>query len=119
LGDAAGITQFGVNLLKLPPGTWSSQRHWHTAEDEFVYVVEGEVVLVTNDGEQTLRAGDSAGFKCGVADGHQLQNRSSRDAVVLEIGTRRPEEDDVDYPDIDLRAPRGRNGFTHKNGTRY
>jgi len=119
LGDAAGITQFGVNLLKLSPGTWSSQRHWHTAEDEFVYVVEGEVVLVTNDGEETLRAGDSAGFKSGVADGHQLQNRSSRDAVVLEIGTRRPEEDDVDYPDIDLRAPRGRNGFTHKNGTRY
>ncbi|HEY2591198.1 MAG TPA: cupin domain-containing protein [Steroidobacteraceae bacterium] len=119
LVDAAGLSQFGVNLLKLPPGTWSSQRHWHSVEDEFVYVIEGEVVLVTNAGEQVLRAGDSAGFKSGVADGHHLQNRSAREAVVLEIGSRRPEEDDVDYPDIDLRAPRGRNGFTHKNGTRY
>lgn len=119
LGDAAGLTQFGVNLLRLPPGTWSSQRHWHSAEDEFVYVLEGEVVLVTNDGEQTLHAGDSAGFKCGVADGHQLQNRSSREVVLLEIGTRRPEEDEVEYPDIDLRVPPGRNGFTRKNGTRY
>lgn len=119
LGDAAGLTQFGVNLLRLPPGTWSSQRHWHSAEDEFVYILEGEVVLVTNDGEQTLRAGDSAGFKCGVADGHQLQNRSGREAVLLEIGSRRTEEDEVDYPDIDLKAPPGRKGFTHKDGTRY
>lgn len=119
LGDAAGLTQFGVNLLRLPPGTWSSQRHWHTVEDEFVYVLEGEVVLVTNDGEQTLRAGDSAGFRSGVADGHQLQNRSAREAIVLEVGSRRPEEDEVDYPDIDLRAPRGRKGFTRKDGTRY
>jgi uncharacterized cupin superfamily protein len=119
LGDAAGLTQFGVNRLTLPPETWSSQRHWHTAEDEFIYVLEGEVVLVTNDGEQTLRAGDSAGFKSGVADGHQLQNRSTQPAVVLEIGARRPEDDEVDYPDIDLRVPRGRKGFTHKDGTRY
>jgi uncharacterized cupin superfamily protein len=119
LGDAAGLSQFGVNLLKLPPGTWSSQRHWHSAEDEFVYIIEGEVVLVTNAGEQVLRAGDSVGFKSGDADGHHLQNRSAREAVVLEIGSRRPEEDEVDYPDIDLRVPRGRNGFTHKNGTRY
>ncbi len=119
LGDAAGLAQFGVNLLKLPPGTWSSQRHWHSAEDEFVFVVQGEVVLVTNAGEQTLRAGDSVGFKSGVADGHHLQNRSAREAVVLEIGSRRTEEDDVDYPDIDLRAPPGRKGFTHKDGTPY
>ncbi|MGH8219245.1 MAG: cupin domain-containing protein [Steroidobacteraceae bacterium] len=119
LGDAAGLTQFGVNLLELPPGAWSSQRHWHSAEDELVYVVEGEVVLVTNAGEQTLRAGDSAGFKSGVADGHQLQNRSGRKAIVLEIGSRRPDEDEVDYPDIDLKVPRGRNGYTRKDGTRY
>ncbi len=119
LGDAAGLTQFGVNLLRLAPGTWSSQRHWHTAEDEFVYVIEGEVVLVTNSGEEMLRTGDSAGFKSGVADGHQLQNRSSREAVVLEIGSRRTAEDEVDYPDIDLRAPPGRKGFTHKDGTPY
>jgi uncharacterized cupin superfamily protein len=119
LGDAAGLTQFGVNLLRLPPDTWSSQRHWHSAEDEFVYVVEGEVVLVSNAGEQTLRAGDSVGFKAGVVDGHQLQNRSAREAVVLEIGARHPEEDEVDYPDIDLRVPRGRKGFTRKDGTLY
>jgi len=119
LGDAAGLTQFGVNLLRLSAGTWSSQRHWHTVEDEFVYIIEGEVVLVTNDGEQTLRAGDSVGFKSGVADGHQLQNRSGREAVVLEIGSRRPAEDEVDYPDIDLKAPPGRKGFAHKDGTLY
>ena len=118
LGDAAGLSQFGVNLLNLPPNTWSSQRHWHSMEDEFVYVIEGEVVLVTNAGEQTLRAGDSAGFKSGVADGHHLQNRSSSKAVVLEIGSRHPEEDEVDYPDIDLRAARGRK-VTHKDGTPY
>src|SRR5258706_12786774 len=70
LGDAAGLTQFGVNLLRLPPGAWSSQRHWHTHDDEFVYVLSGEVVLVTNDGEEILRAGDAAGFKAGESNGH-------------------------------------------------
>jgi uncharacterized cupin superfamily protein len=79
LGDAAGLDQFGVNLMRLPPGQWTSQRHWHTAEDEFTWVVEGEVVLVENgEGETILRAGDCAGFKAGVANGHHLQNRSDR-----------------------------------------
>jgi uncharacterized cupin superfamily protein len=119
LGDAAGLTQFGVNLNRLPPGAWSSQRHWHTAEDEFVFVVEGEVVLVTDAGEETLRAGDCAGFKAGTRDGHHLQNRSSTDALVLEIGTRLPQEDEVFYPDIDLRAVKGRAGFVHRDGTPY
>jgi len=91
LGDAAGLTQFGVNLLRLPPGAWSSQRHWHTEEDEFVYVLSGEVVLVSDDGEEVLRAGDAAGFKAGDRNGHCLQNRSDSDARVLEIGTRIPE----------------------------
>lgn len=118
LGDAAGLSQFGVNLLKLPPGTWSSQRHWHSAEDEFVYVIEGEVVLITNAGEQVLRAGDCVGFKSGVADGHHLQNRSARQAIVLEIGSRHPQEDEVDYPDVDMRVLRGRK-VTHKDGTPY
>src|SRR6476661_1222240 len=76
LGEAAGLTQFGVNLLRLDPGVWSSQRHWHTAEDEFVMVLEGEVVLVTEAGEEVLRAGDCAGFRAGEPDAHQLQNRS-------------------------------------------
>ncbi len=119
LGDAAGLTQFGVNLLRLPPGCWSSQRHWHAAEDEFVFVVEGEVVLVTNQGEETLRAGECAGFKAGAADGHHLQNRSSRDALVIEIGTRRPQEEEVIYPDIDLKLPRGVGSFTHADGSPY
>src|SRR6266849_3309559 len=88
LGDAAGLTQFGVNLLRLPPGAWSSQRHWHTGEDEFVYVVSGEVTLTTDAGEELLRAGDAAGFKANDSDGHCLQNRAAQDAVVLEIGTR-------------------------------
>src|SRR6266513_3352291 len=77
LGDAGGLTQFGVNLLRLPPGAWSSQRHWHTGEDEFVYVVSGEVVLVTDAGEEVLRAGDAAGFPAGDTNGHCLQNRSN------------------------------------------
>ncbi len=114
LGDAAGLTDFGVNLLRLPPGTWSSQRHWHTAEDEFVYVLEGEVVLVTDAGEETLRQGDCAGFKAGAPDGHHLQNRSQADAVLLEVGSRKA-EDAADYPDIDLRySP---DGYTRKDGS--
>ena len=119
LGDAAGLTQFGVNLNRLPPGTWSSQRHWHTAEDEFIFVVQGEVVLVTDAGEEILRAGDCAGFKAGVQEGHHLQNRSSAEALVLEVGTRRPETDEVFYPDIDLRALKGRAGYAHRDGQPY
>ena len=119
LGDVAGITQFGVNLLRVPPGVWSSQRHWHAAEDEFVYVLEGEVVLVTDDGEEVLRAGDCAGFKAGETNGHHLQNRSDADAVLLEIGTRDPERDGVDYPDIDLMIRAGARAFLRKDGTPY
>ena len=119
LGDAAGLTDFGVNLLRLPPGVWSSQRHWHTAEDEFLYVLEGEVVLVTDAGEQILKAGDCAGFKAGIKEGHHLQNRSSRDAVVLEIGSRKVAEDEGEYPDIDLRFLKGDAGYAHMDGTPY
>jgi uncharacterized cupin superfamily protein len=119
LGDAAGLTDFGVNLLRLPPGAWSSQRHWHSAEDELVFIVEGEVTLVTDAGEETLKAGDCAGFKAGVPDGHHLQNRSPRDAVVLEIGSRKVAGDEVDYPDIDLRFLKERAGFAHKDRTPY
>jgi uncharacterized cupin superfamily protein len=119
LGDAAGLTDFGVNLLRLPAGTWSSQRHWHSAEDEFVYVLAGELVLVTDTGEEILRAGDCAGFKSGVLDGHHLQNRSQREAVGLEIGSRKVAEDEGDYPDIDLRFLKGDAGYVHKDGTPY
>jgi uncharacterized cupin superfamily protein len=116
LGDAAGLTQFGVNLLRLPPGQWSSQRHWHTAEDEFTWVVEGEVVLVENEGETVLRAGDCAGFKAGVANGHHFQNRSDRDALLLEMGSRKPEIDGCDYPDIDLILREGEETYRHRDG---
>ena len=124
LGDAVGLTQFGVNLMRLEPGTWSSQRHWHTAEDEFVWVVEGEVVLVEdpqgeNGGETILRAGDCAGFKAGVANGHQIQNRSNAPAVLLEMGTRRPDEDGCDYPDLDLMILPGEETYRHRDGTPY
>ena len=120
LGDAAGLTQYGVNLLRLPPGAWSSQRHWHTKEDEFVYVVSGEVTLVTDSGAEVLRAGDCAGFKADDPDGHCLQNRSDRDAVVLEVGTRVP-GNAAHYNDIDMMAPAGGKParFTHRDGTPY
>jgi uncharacterized cupin superfamily protein len=117
LGDAVGLTDFGVNLSRLPPGKWSSQRHWHTHEDEFVIVLEGEVVLVENDGETILRAGDCAGWKAGVQNGHCLQNRSGADAVYLEIGSRKPDEDECDYPDIDMIT--GPGGYLHRDGTPY
>ncbi|MBN9318416.1 MAG: transcriptional regulator [Caulobacterales bacterium 68-7] len=119
LGDAAGLDQFGVNMLRLPPGQWSSQRHWHTAEDEFVFVVSGEVVLVTNAGEEVLRAGDCAGFKAGVADGHHIQNRSDAEAVLLEVGSRKPGEDGCDYPDLDLILRPGEGNYRHRDGTPY
>src|SRR6185503_12270152 len=106
LGDAAGLTQFGVNLLRLPPGAWSSQRHWHTGEDEFVYIVSGEVVLASDAGEEVLRAGDAAGFKANDGDGHCLQNRSGQDAVVLEIGSRVPTSVGY-YSDIDMMVQPG------------
>jgi uncharacterized cupin superfamily protein len=118
LGDAAGLTQFGVNLLKLPPGEWSSQRHWHTAEDEFVYVVAGELVLVTDAGEQTLRAGDCAGFKAGDPIGHHLQNRSNADAIVLEVGSRNA-ADGTFYSDIDMLIRPHTDEFVHRDGTPY
>jgi uncharacterized cupin superfamily protein len=119
LGDAADLTQFGINLLKLPPGAWSSQRHWHTASDEFVFVLTGEVVLVTDDTEEILRSGDAAGFKAGEANGHCLQNRSTNEALVLEIGTRVPNDTGY-YADIDMVCPQmGSRRFTHRDGTSY
>lgn len=118
IGDAAGLTQFGVNLCTLPPGAWSSQRHWHTQSDELVYVVSGEVTLVTDGGEEVLRPGDFAGFKAGDADGHCFQNRSAWPAVIMEIGTRVAEEA-VFYSDIDLRIVPGKPGYAHRDGTPY
>ena len=120
LGNVVGLDQFGVNLTRLKPGAQSAQRHWHAAEDEFVFVVEGTLVLCENDGETVLAAGDAAGFKAGVANGHCLVNRSTQDAVYLEIGTR-SRRDEVDYPEIDLRLRKDENGmrYAHKSGEPY
>ncbi|CAN5357969.1 cupin domain-containing protein [soil metagenome] len=120
LGDASGLSQFGVNLLTLPSGAWSSQRHWHEHEDEFVYVLEGQVVLVTDAGEQPLGPGMAAGFPAGRRDGHHLVNRSERPARVLEVGTRAP-QDEGEYSDIDMKfvADGSEARFLHKNDEPY
>ena len=120
LADVAGLTQYGVNLVRLPPGAWSSQRHWHLTQDEFVYVVSGEVTLVTDAGAETLRAGDCAGFKAGDRDGHHFQNRSNTDVTFLEMGTRLA-DDGAHYPDIDMIVPaRSTPGtYTPRDGTPY
>src|SRR4051812_32062875 len=120
LGNVVGLDQFGANLTRLKPGMQSSQRHWHETEDELVYMLEGEVVLCENDGETVLKPGDAAAWKAGVANGHCLVNRSARDAVYLEIGSRR-KDDRVDYPDIDLLNTKadGVQAFFHKSGEPY
>lgn len=117
LGDAFGLSQFGVNLLELPPGAWSSQRHWHERQDELVYVLEGEVVLVTDEGETTLTVGMTAGFPAGNRNGHHLVNRSQSAARVLEVGTRTVEEV-AHYSDIDMmvRNTADGGGFFTKDG---
>ena len=120
LGDALGLTKIGVNLTTLMPGVESSMRHHHTHEDELVYVLEGEVVLVTDAGEQTLTAGLCAGFPAGSGDGHQLVNRSDRPAVYLEISNR-DDADTASYPDVDLAYRKTPTGFkfTHRDGVPY
>ena len=122
LGDALGLTRIGINQTTLPPGKESSMRHWHTHEDEFVYVLEGEVVLRTEVGEQLLTAGMCAGFPAGSADGHQLVNRSDRPAVYLEVSNR-DGEDTGHYsePEVDLlwNPPHARGRFTRRDGTPY
>ena len=120
LGDAAGLTRIGFNYTVLMPGKESSMRHWHTHEDELVYMLSGELVLVTDAGEQTLRAGQCAGFPAGRTDGHHLVNRGKEPAVYLEISNR-DDEDSAHYPDVDLRwnAPEARGKYSHKDGRPY
>jgi uncharacterized cupin superfamily protein len=119
LGDAGGLSDFGVNLTHLPPGQWSSQRHWHSADDEFVYIISGEVTLITDNGEEILRAGDCAAFPKNVANGHHLINKSNAMVVYLEIGTRSGGKDICNYPDIDLRIDSSKGWYEHKDGTLY
>jgi len=119
LGDALSLTKIGVNLTTLLPGKESSMRHYHTREDELLFVLEGEVVLRTDEGEQLLTAGTCAGFPAGSRNGHQLVNRSDRPARYLEISNR-DAEDAAEYPDVDLayrKAPDGNADFTRKDGT--
>jgi uncharacterized cupin superfamily protein len=116
LGDAAGLTQFGVVLAVLHPGATSSLRHWHSAEDEFVWIVEGELVLVQDAGETVLRAGDAAGFAAGDPDGHHLLNRSGAVARYLVAGTRMP-DDVCRYSDVDLVFSTASGRFTRRDGT--
>ena len=120
LGNVAGLTQFGVNLTRLKPDAASALRHWHENEDEFIYVLEGEIVLIEDGGETVLGPRDCAGFKAGVANGHQLVNKSQRDALYLEIGTRAASER-VHYPGADLVMERDGRGmrFLHKSGEPY
>jgi uncharacterized cupin superfamily protein len=120
IGDAGGLTQFGVNVTRLPPGVASSLRHWHEVEDEMIFMLLGEVVLVEDGGETPLRAGDAAAWKANSGNGHQLINRAERDALFLEIGTRSEKERTV-YVDVDLVQERDANGrrMLHKSGEPY
>ena len=120
LGNAAGLDQFGVNLTTLKPGASSALRHWHEREDEFIYMLEGELVLIEDEGETVLKPGDAAGFKANSGNGHHLVNKTDRNAVYLEIGTRSKHER-VEYPEADLMVVRDDAGlrYTHKNGDPY
>jgi uncharacterized cupin superfamily protein len=120
VGNAAGLKNFGVNLTTLAPGSQSALRHWHTAQDEFIYVISGELVLITDEGEQMLAPGDMAGFAAGQANGHHLVNRSAEVATYLEIGDRTT-PDRAEYPDVDLVAVPAAVGhrFEHKDGRAY
>ena len=120
LGDAAGLTKIGINHTTLAPGAASSMRHWHTHEDELIYVLTGELVLVTDAGERPLHAGQCAGFPAGHRDGHQFINRGSAPAVYLEISNR-DESDVAQYPDVDLvwNAPENPGAYSHKDGRPY
>lgn len=118
LGDVGGLTDFGVNLMRLPPGNWSSQRHWHSHEDEFIFVLEGELTLIEDEGETVLRAGDCAAFPKGTGNGHHMINTSSTVAVYLEVGSR-AYADLTTCSDIDMMSANADGRFVHKDGTPY
>ncbi len=116
LAPASGLTDFGVSHVTLKPGAWSSQRHWHEGEDEFVVMLAGEAVLVDDDGEHVMRAGDCASFPKGDGNGHVLQNRGAADCVFIAVGANA--ESDCHYPDIDMHLPGG-GSFVRKDGSAF
>jgi uncharacterized cupin superfamily protein len=118
LGDAFGLSQYGINHTVLRPGAASALRHWHSEEDEFIYVLSGELTLVTDMGETPLTAGECAGFPAGRPDGHMVVNKSAEPAAYLEIGTR-SRTDTGTYPDDDLHAVKtdGKYSFFRKDGS--
>jgi uncharacterized cupin superfamily protein len=118
IGNAGGLHDFGVNLMHLPPDNWSSQRHWHSHEDEFVYVIEGELVLIEDDGETVLHAGDCATFPKASGNGHHMINRTEHMAVYLEVGSRQS-EDVTTCSDIDMISDNADGRFKHKDCTPY
>jgi len=120
IARAGGLTQFGVNLCRLAPGAASSQRHWHEAEDELVFVLKGEATLIEDGGETVMKPGDAATFKAGVPNGHHIVNRSSSDVVILEVGTR-SQKDSGEYSDIDMAFVNdgGAVRYLRKDGTPY
>lgn len=120
LGDRFGLRQYGVNLTTLAPGAWSAHRHWHEQEDEFVYVVDGELTLIDDAGEHVLTAGMCAGFKAGLANGHHLVNKSGRPASYIEVGSRADNET-AHYPEADMefRKRGGVASVVHKDGSPY
>ncbi|HEY5607493.1 MAG TPA: cupin domain-containing protein [Alphaproteobacteria bacterium] len=120
LGDAVGLKNFGVNLIALEPGCWSAQRHWHTRQDELVYVLEGELTLHTNDGAQAVKPGMVVGFPANCGDGHRFENTGKTTAKYIEVGDRLP-GDEVVYPDVDMAARQGMPAyaFTKKDGSAF
>ncbi|MEE9346812.1 MAG: cupin domain-containing protein [Robiginitomaculum sp.] len=122
LGDHGGLTQFGAHLITLPPGAWSSQRHWHNAEDEFVMIASGRPTLVDNNGEQELAPGDCTAHPAGEENAHHMINKTDTDVTYLVIGTRAPQNDSCAYPDIDMALPSNgtsKRVFTRKNGDTF
>ena len=117
LGVAGGLSDFGVSHVILKPGGISSQRHWHVGEDEFVVMISGEAVLIEEEGETLMRAGDCAAFPKGVPNGHHLVNRSAEDCIFVAVG--KPASSDCHYPDIDLLLDGATSSFLHKDGSRF
>jgi uncharacterized cupin superfamily protein len=118
LGDAGGLRDFGINLMRLPPGNWSSQRHWHSDEDEFVYLLEGGLTLVEDGGQTLMYAGDCAAFAKGTGNGHHFINKSSAMAIYLEVGSRSP-HDLTTCSDVDMMSSSADGRFVHKNGAPF